>query len=142
MTNHIEEMMKTAEINGNYNYFVEEKTLNIPRLDKHVVDKYEIRHINFGLGYYKVWSVRKEYPDFTAEKQLEIIKLIGLERGFKIIPNEGYDYMLSEDTYAKYELNKQGYSMTDFTQALANLTTELMNAGDLDKEKVKGILEG
>lgn len=49
-----------------------------------------------------------------------------------------------EKTYKKYlfgwifEINCQ---FPDFTQALAQLTTELMNAGELDKEKVKEILE-
>lgn len=115
--NNIEEMMKTAGIQKQWVEYSREDIEGCIQLGKKAI-----------------------YPDFTAEKQLELIMLIGLERGFKIIPNEGYDYMLSEDTYAKYELNKQGYSMTDFPQALAQLTTELMKAGGLDKEKVKEIL--
>lgn len=119
--NHIEKMMKTAGVT-----LIENKCQDCP---------YNMEECR---AYY---CPDFKYPDFTAEKQLEIIRLIGLERGFKIIPNEGYDYILSEDTYAKYELNKQGYSMTDFPQALAQLTTELMKADKLDKEDINRILE-
>lgn len=58
------------------------------------------------------------YPDFTSAKQLEMIKLIGWASP-KDIERENQD----------------------FTQTLAQLTTELMNAGELDKQKVKEILE-
>lgn len=80
-----------------------------------------------------------EYPPFTAEKQIELITLIGLNKGFEIIPNEGFDYMLSETTFAKYEYNKHGYSMTNFAEALADLTINLKDK--IDNSKVKEILE-
>lgn len=73
------------------------------------------------------------YPDFTAEKQLELIKLI----------SDFHLYVMNDGTY---ELRGKYITITDtegdFPPALAQLTTELINAGELDKEKVKEILEG
>lgn len=75
------------------------------------------------------------YPDFTPVKQLEIIKLLlnGLSefRGYKGLSNEYHLWF-----------NHFNIGHKDFIQALAQLTTELMKAGELDKEKVKEILEG
>lgn len=77
------------------------------------------------------------YPDFTAEKQLEIIKLIGDTVDFcynafcmSSLTEHG------EDDVIEIEIEND-----NFAQALTQLTTELMNAGDLDKEKVKEVLE-
>lgn len=75
------------------------------------------------------------FPPFTAEKQLEIIKLIGKSTDLHYF---GYGMSsLSESTDA----NIIEVEHKDFTQALAQLTTELMKAGELDKEKVKEILQ-
>lgn len=72
------------------------------------------------------------YPPFTAEKQLELIKLIS---DFRL-------YAMEDGTY---DIRGRYIEVTDtkgnFSQALAQLTTELMNAGELDKEKVKEVLE-
>lgn len=82
---------------------------------------------------------RKEvYPPFTAKKQLEIVQYIGLERGFKIVPNEAMDYILMDDVYADDKLNKQGYGY-GFEQALVDLLLKLKDY--LDHAKVKEILE-
>lgn len=75
------------------------------------------------------------YPDFTATKQLELIKLIVEDNVigfFKITQGLSKDYILF------YEGCKS--QNKDFTQALAQLITELMNASELDKEEVKEIL--
>lgn len=125
MTNYIEEMMKTA---GVTKHTIEICTKICPTKNLACEERTEI-------------NLETTHPDFTAEKQIEVIKLIGLERGFKVIINEGYDYILAEDMYADDQYNKQGYSTTDFAQALAQLTTELMNAGELDKQEIKKILE-
>lgn len=75
------------------------------------------------------------YPNFTAEKQLGIIKLLlsGL-----------CDFTGYHGLSNKYHLcfGNTRAENPDFTQALAQLTTELMNAGELDKERVKEVLEG
>lgn len=99
MTNYIKEMMKTAGVTSHF----------IPR------------YINGGVATY--WYL-SEYPDFTAEKQLEIIKLI-LSKRMTFVIEEGKDPIKA---------------MKDFPQTLAQLTTELMKAGELDKSKVKEIL--
>lgn len=80
------------------------------------------------------------YPDFTAEKQLELIKLIGLgDYNISIYKKvEGTISIAVEPNTYKYSYSSLAQ---DFSQALAQLTTELMNAGELDKEKVKEILE-
>ncbi len=67
------------------------------------------------------WYIDEYYPDFTPEKQLEIIKLI-LEDNYMLLKPKEKDNL-------------------SFAQALAQLTTELMKAGGLDKKKVKEILE-
>lgn len=85
------------------------------------------------------YQTRKEvYPPFTAEKQLEIVQYIGLERGFKIVPNEAMDYILMDDVYADDKLNKEGYGY-GFEQALVDLLLKLKDY--LDHAKVKEILE-
>lgn len=81
-----------------------------------------------------------EYPDFTAAKQLEIIKLICQldEFSFQCYLIPGSNQWVME----VLEIGISTVNNTDFAQSLAQLTTELMNAGELDKEKVKEILEG
>lgn len=79
--------------------------------------------------------------NFTAEKQLEIIKLIGFSDYSISIYKKGrgaISVAVEPNTF-KYSYSARAQ---DFTKALAELTTELMKANELDKEKVKGILEG
>lgn len=75
------------------------------------------------------------YPNFTAEKQLEIIMLIMKNTiafsGMYLSTGE-YELFTHPAFTGRYD---------DFTQALAQLTTELMKVGHLDKEKVKGVLQ-
>lgn len=82
------------------------------------------------------------YPDFTAEKQLEIIKLI-IDKChtfdiFKGFSKDAVFHIGAIEEWSEYKYNGENQ---DFTQALAQLTTKLMKAGELDKEKVKEILE-
>lgn len=93
---------------------------------------------------YDEWCIRYEscnnaphckvFPNFTAEKQLEIIKLIAQTSMFHL------HYLTGK--YACFTLAKASDWNNEFIQVLAQLTTELMNAGELDKEKVKEILKG
>lgn len=114
MTNHIEEMMKMAGIEKNY----------CENCDQVV----NIDCLLYGCD-------KQGYPAFTAEKQLEIIKLLF---------GGTYDFNGFFGSDNKFHLHLKSLMAfnQDFTQALANLTTELMKANELDKEKVKGILEG
>lgn len=123
MTNYIEEMMKMAgvelKIVGCQSYI---RTDNCDGLSCDSCNWY---------------NTNKCYPNFTAEKQIELLKLIiedNVIGFFKITQGLDKDYILF------YEGCRSQHQ--DFTQALAQLTTELMNAGELDKEKVKEILEG
>lgn len=94
--------------------------------------------------YSEVWAdeqIGVYYPEFTAEKQLELIKLIALfDFEISIDIDKKSTYLFATPNTLK---GKQiSVENDDFTQALLQLTTELMKANELDKEKVKGILEG
>ena len=80
------------------------------------------------------------YPAFTPAKQLELIKLIGLERGFQIHQNEGFDWILSESIYVDLSFNTQGYSYSSFENALCDLTVNLLEKNAIEKSKVRRIL--
>lgn len=91
--------------------------------------------------YGKCLSQKEIYPDFTAEKQLEVIKLIGKVKDFNcFFSSSDREWYLSAGLELPISFDLQE-SDTDFTQALAQLATELMKAGELDKEKVKEVLK-
>lgn len=78
---------------------------------------------------------------FTAEKQLDVIKLIGKVKDFNcFFDNRSGEWFFSAGLELPIIFDWQE-SNQDFTQALAQLTTELMKAGELDKGKVKEVLE-
>lgn len=80
------------------------------------------------------------YPDFSVEKQLEIIKLI-MKTGNLTFSDAKIPIPSRKNKPISIWCN-DGVAYSDyFTQALAQLTTELMNADELDKTKVKEILE-
>lgn len=75
------------------------------------------------------------YPEFTAEKQIELIKWLIINRGFKP------DYEEKEWGFSTYYIG--GYYRETFEEALANLLNELLqDLTDVEKEQVRGILEG
>ncbi len=118
MINYIEDMMKTAGVNT--------KTVCA-----------ELKKEGFYCGTCPIINPtscdKVIYPDFTAEKQLEIIKLLNDTSDFHCAHNN-LSSLTEEGAIEVYN--------EDFSQALAQLTIELMNAGELDKSKVKEILEG
>lgn len=81
------------------------------------------------------------YPDFTAEKQLEIIKLIGKKYRFSTFTNIFSDNSVQYYCETKQPRIYHRAQAQDFQKALAQLATKLMNVDELDKEKVKEILE-
>lgn len=82
-----------------------------------------------------------EYPPFTAEKQLEITKLIGSRYGLKFIVNDAMDYMLSTDLFNDDKFNIQGYGY-GFDEAIANLINNLWQSlTDTEKEQIKEVLK-
>lgn len=96
--------------------------------------------------YSEVWADEQMgvyFPDFTAEKQLEIIKLISSKNYLSTIQYEDGSRGFTVEYYKTDKNNTLIWHVVEptFAQALAKLTTKLMKADDLDKEKVKEILE-
>ena len=88
----------------------------------------------------KQYNNCEKYPPFTAEKQIEITKLIGSRYGLKFIVNEAMDYMLSTDLFNDDKFNIQGYGY-GYDEAIANLTNNLwQDLDDKEKEEIRGIL--
>jgi len=147
MTDYIESMMRMAGIKPKYYYDVmlqdtikpEEK---FPLKGCSVIEVTSYCKDKKDYGFCKVNKVSIVFPDFTTNKQLEIIKLIG-NTNQQIIITQGF--VDNEIGFIICKDSKNGGLMVcnqDFTQTLAQLTTELMKAGELDKQKVKEILEG
>lgn len=130
MTDYIENMMKTARIKPCYQKRIECK------------DGYEIGHSCNNPPCISCDKAVFEdvYPVFTAEKQIYIIILIGQKYKFttfsKIFSNNSVVYQCRIKQPTLYRIAED----SNFAQALARLTTELMNAGELDKERIKEIL--
>lgn len=142
MTNHIENMMRTAGVEEQYYSFMSaDGNTYTWELNEDGNEKYNMRFIGR--------PVLKQ-RNFTTEKQLEIIKLIGdiyiqstcIKYGVYAVSDGYYDRDYEEyDAELKYEKCFNYGDKNPFEQALAQLTTELMNTGDLGKQKVKEILE-
>lgn len=90
----------------------------------------------------------KQYPDFTPEKQLEVIKLITSTS----IKNDNSDnnapcyiHALNPNLYEKdrWAIGTDYLLEQDetFENALAKAVTALINENELDKQEVKRILE-
>lgn len=112
-----------------YNY---EKLCEAAEVEK----QYNCRpHIDLHCKLGQCSSSCAEYPPFTAEKQIELIKLIAKRNIFKL----GY----IDDKYICYGNNDEyAYQMDiDFTEALAGLALQLIEAGELDKDEIRRILE-
>lgn len=132
MIDYIEQMMETAGVDLIVSY---------PDLFFTEVEN------DFSRSQYEVQT----YPDFTAEKQLELIKLIIETEGFCGFTNFqnndkwsiscGFNFPVGPNPAKGIDFNPTFRKCETFEQALAQLTTELMNAGELDKEKVKEILQ-
>ena len=70
-----------------------------------------------------------QYPDFTAEKQLELIKLIANRKGYP-------DYEYFGNLFDDY------IQLLDFNEALANLINTLwQDLTEQEKEEIRRILE-
>lgn len=154
---YITEMMETAGVESQYFYDVILQDTIKPE------EKFPLRSCTKGevisycrdkkyYGYCKVNKVIKIYPAFTAEKQLEIIKLIIEKNGFCGFTNFrdkdkwsiscGFTFPIGPKPEKGINFNPTFRKCETFDQALAQLTTELMKAQELDKKKVKGVLEG
>lgn len=91
------------------------------------------------LKYAKFTTAKRVYPDFTAEKQLELIKLIIELDGYSlsIYKDEGkYVFELFDDSCTYSVVNSE---CDDYTDSLALLVSQLTEY--LDNQEVKEILE-
>ena len=82
-----------------------------------------------------------EYPAFTPEKQLELIKLIVDKcQEIKIYKNKCMDSFLfqAQENWGEYEYKAD---VGNFGSCLATLILELLKNNKLDKSEVKRILE-
>lgn len=83
---------------------------------------------------------REVYPLFTAEKQLEITKFIGLHYGFQMLKNEAFDYIIATKIFVKYELEYKGYGY-GYDEAIANLVNNLWHFLTAEeKQQIREIL--
>jgi|GEM_PF-6208612 len=79
-----------------------------------------------------------KFPNFTAEKQIELIKLIIIDGTLAPM------HLITEGRENKYIIGVHGdyhFSHADFSEALAGLALQLIEAGELDKEEVRKVLE-
>ncbi len=120
MTDYIEEMMKTAG--------VEERP--------HCYNEYAAECLPCEQPCEECSFYAFKIPDFTPEKQLEIIKLI-FKKCFIDIQNNKINFSYY-DAPITYNMDSN-----DFAQNLAALVNNIWkNFTKLEKEKIKGILEG
>lgn len=78
---------------------------------------------------FNTYKLEDEYPQFTAKKQLELIKLIAHRKGYP-------DYEYFGNLFDDY------VQLLDFNEALAKLVNILwQDLTEEEKQQVKGILE-
>ena len=129
MTNHIEELMKAAGVKlviRYYLYFINEEM----EITKEALIRCAKAFTNLG----KVTRVTREYPAFTPEKQLELIKLIGTYGNICICKRNYNDNWCITNHFK----NGIGES-TVFEEALAKFLINVIEK--ISKSEVKKILE-
>lgn len=80
--------------------------------------------------------IEASYPNFTAQKQIELIKLIA-DKGM-------ISFYRMKIESAEYCANWRKHSLVyekDFSEALASLALQLIETGELDKNEVRKVLE-
>ncbi len=144
MTNYIEEMMRSAGVEPDRQKCNACKNCSTCQLFKGIIRN----RLNKFKTIEECQKASILYPYFTPAKQLEIIKLIcknTLGKDYRSFNQERDEitgfYHLSLINH-EYKHKTFHVKNEDFTQALAQLTTELMKANELDKSKIKEILEG
>lgn len=142
MTNYINEMIKTAGCKPYYLYYYRfGASSRIALTKEQVINNHKVIR-----G--RVYSVKNRIPDFTAEKQLEIIKLILKSDNIDEL-NQYYSEIRKCYVFNTLSLpDELGFKSSwtaenkNYDLALAELVVMLMNAGELGKQKVKEVLEG
>ena len=88
------------------------------------------------------WYIERIYPEFTKEKQLNLIQLIGLKIDYMCyFDNDLQEWVICAQqkcnpVYWNYLCVKK-----DFAEALAELVCQLIEDKVLNKDEVKGVLE-
>lgn len=141
MSNHIEQLMKAAGVRPvirYYFYFINEEM----EITKEALIQCAKAFTNLG----KVTRVTREYPVFTPEKQLELIKLI-LKADNVDSFSQYYSEVLKAFVFTCKSLPEMNtYNVwesinTDYALALAELVLRLIEENQLDKSEVRRILE-
>ena len=114
----IKKMYDNAGVKPEINYVCDKEPC-----EQHSVDCQKCSHL---------YDTREDYPDFTAEKQIELIKL--LAKGEIKIDNTDGEYEFSIfDTISDF---------SSFEESLADLTNRMWQSlTPEEKQQVKGILE-
>ena len=98
-----------------------------------------VRDNAIGRGYYIEHQRVEEYPPFTAEKQLELIKFLMEQEDFSwtiVRRGKNTEYTF----YVGYEYSSGGFK--EFTEALAGLINNLwQDLTEKERKQVKEILE-
>lgn len=91
------------------------------------------------------WYIEKYYPEFTKEKQLNLIQLIGLKIDYMCyFDNDAKEWHIcAEQRCNPVYWNYWNYLCVneDFAEALAELIYKLIKDKVLNKDEVKGVLE-
>lgn len=146
MTNHIEELMKAAEV-SKYRLFRQYNYAQVLHGEKELqkskdagMECVDVRNCKDNDCIY--WN-ELYYPKFTPAKQLELIKLI-LKKPYieweQYFENNKFIMKadMPDETYACLTIDVEN---TEYALALAEFITELLKIKRLDKSEVKRILE-
>ena len=113
--NEITKLYENAGVKPEINYVCDKEPC-----EQHSVDCQECSHL---------YDTREDYPPFTAEKQIELIKLIANSKGY---PDYEYFGKLFDDYI----------QLLEFDEALARLVNSLWQSlTEEEKASIKNILE-
>ena len=142
MTNYIEQLMKAAGvdkimISGCCSYYIDKDVKYWETKCREHLSKWDNDCENCPNN-----KIVYSYPDFTPEKQLELIKLLSVGNGINYYFSLHKDKLF--DNWEFYSYVKNGgikVERTDFEEGLAKLVLRMTLEGHIDKSEVKKILE-
>lgn len=95
-----------------------------------------------GDGNLASWYIEKIYPEFTKEKQLNLIQLIGLKIDYMCyFDNDAKEWHICAEQRCNPVYWNYLCVNEDFAEALAELVSQLIEDKVLNKDEVKGVLE-
>ena len=88
------------------------------------------------------WYIEKYYPEFTKEKQLNLIQLIGLKIDYMCyFDNDIKEWHICDEQRCNPVYWNYLCVNGDYEEALAELVSQLIEDKILNKDEVKGVLE-